>query len=84
MPLTIIIALAMMLVAGVLLAMGTLPYWKKYIDEDGDGDIDLKDIKTIADINKDGKVDEADLNIAKTELKKAAKAVNAVVGATKK
>ena len=84
MPLTIIIALVMMLVAGVILAMGTLPYWKKYVDKDGDGDIDVKDVKVIADLNKDGKVDEVDLNIAKTELKKAAKAVNAVVGAVKK
>lgn len=84
MPLTISIALGLMLLAGALLAMGTLPYWKKYVDQDGDGDLDVSDAKIMADLNKDGKVDQADLAIAKDTLKKAAKQVNAVVGAKSK
>ena len=84
MPLTISIALGLMLLAGALLAMGTLPYWKKYVDQDGDGDLDVSDAKIVADLNKDGKVDQADLAIAKDTLKKAAKQVNAVVGAKSK
>ena len=88
MPVTLWIALGLMLVAGILLAMGTLPLWKKYVDQDGDGDLDLKDAeilaKNIADVNNDGKVDGTDLDLAKDQLKEAAKKVNAVVGATKK
>ncbi|MGA1773154.1 MAG: hypothetical protein ACO387_03490 [Flavobacteriaceae bacterium] len=42
----------------------------------------LKD-NNIADLNKDGKIDDVDLDIAKSDLKDAAKKVNAVLGVKK-
>lgn len=76
MTLSIWIALGLMLLAGALLAVGTYPKWKKYVDQDGDGEFNKADLKILADrglaeakkaadANKDGKLDMADAkNIA--------------------